>query len=898
MGITMSKIITSGFKPRKSLLAITIASAMTFAPTAVFAEDGVEEVERISVTGSRIKRVDMEGASPVTIIKSDDLIKAGFTTVGDALRDSNLNAFGSWGGGSNNSWSSQSTVQLKGASSEHTLILLDGQRLSKSPVLDGGAANLNVIPMAAVERIEILTDGASAIYGSDAIAGVINIIIKKDFEGVQFDIHHEESDLEGGAQDRVSFTGGMSSEKGNLVFSMEHYQQSGVLLSDRDYTGIVHLGGDKNDIQSYANISGTGRYLQQPSWQWDAPLGNGQDCSAYGADFKGPYVDSAYPGDTLCAYDYSNTAALIGKSKRDNTLIHYTYELSDNIDLTARAFWAKNETQDLSAAVPGSISVPQGLPERTLADGTVLNELGAGWNAAVGYRFDQAGQRIAEHHDSVFDYLFALEGSQESFDWNISANYSSYTNFTWGTGYLLDGAINDAVGSVNETTGEFEGWDPRDPNAVLPEGSTANYDKRKAYDSLNIIGGVSFEAFELPAGALGVYLGAAYMEEALDSKVDALAETGQIIGGSGGSGGKGERDITSAFFEMNIPVIDGLEVNLAGRYDDYSDFGSTFNPQASISYRPIDSLLLRASMGQGFRAPTLSNLYMGTSTGYLDTINYAKCEAEGEDIDSCEREESAPVQNGGNPTLKAEESESMSVGIVWDITDNFDLSIDYWQLDTENLIEQMDQDEILYTQAKLNEAGQGGSVGDIYAGSSVTFTGSGRIDTVVAPTNNIGMSEREGIDMNFSAQFESTFGDFGASVNVSKFLTYKDSFFDNGLLAISNDHAGTEDFPDLRVNMTLDWSMDSHTVTYFSAYTSSQISDVYADETKTNFYELDAYMTHNISYNYITPWNSNVSVGVNNFTDEEPVFYKNGEFNGSLYSPYGRAYYISFSQSF
>jgi iron complex outermembrane receptor protein len=205
-------------KYKKSLLAVMISSCCALT-SSVQAEGttNAEEVERIAITGSRIKRVDIEGASPITVIEAADLLKAGFTTIGDALRDSNLNAFGSWGGGSNNSWSSQSTVQLKGASSQHTLVLLDGKRLSKSPVLDGGASNLNIIPMAAVERVEILTDGASAIYGSDAIAGVINIIIKKDFEGIRFDLHTEHPSLDGGEQNRFSFTGGLSSEKGNLV---------------------------------------------------------------------------------------------------------------------------------------------------------------------------------------------------------------------------------------------------------------------------------------------------------------------------------------------------------------------------------------------------------------------------------------------------------------------------------------------------------------------------------------------------------------------------------------------------------------------------------------------------------------------------------------------------------
>jgi iron complex outermembrane receptor protein len=488
----MSNIIKSSFKSRKSLVATTIGSLLLLTPVTSFAADNAVnpdgEVERISVTGSRIKRIDLEGASPVTVIQSADLLKAGFTTVGDALRDSNLNAFGSWGGGSNNSWSSQSTVQLKGASSEHTLVLLDGQRLSKSPVLDGGAANLNVIPMAAVERIEILTDGASAIYGSDAIAGVINIIIKKNFDSVQVDLHKEQPDLDGGDQNRISFTAGLSFDKGNLVFSIEHYQQSGVMLNDRWYTRPVLLeGGNASEFQDYANLSPTGRVLRggaADNWVWSAPV---DDCTFYGGDFKGSLTDSDYPGDTLCGYDYTNAAALIGKSKRDNTLVHYTYDLSDSINLTARAFWAKNETQDISAPVPGSISIPQGLPERTLADGTVLKGLSADPDAGMSYRFDTAGQRIAEHHDSVYDYLFALEGSQENFDWNFSANYSNYTNFTWGTGYLLDGAIDSLVGSVDEDSGEFVGWDPRDPSQELPQGATANYDKRKAYDCSGIV---------------------------------------------------------------------------------------------------------------------------------------------------------------------------------------------------------------------------------------------------------------------------------------------------------------------------------------------------------------------------------------------------------------------------
>ena len=180
------------------------------------------EIERVEVTGSRLKRVDMEGATPVTTITADDMIAAGFNTVGDALRASNLNSFGSYGGSANNSWSSQATIQLKGAGIGHTLILLDGKRMAKSPVLGGNAANINTIPPAAVERVEILSDGASAVYGTDAVAGVVNVILKKDFEGLEFKARAERPEAEGGDSKNFSFSGGLDSDMGSLVFTVEH----------------------------------------------------------------------------------------------------------------------------------------------------------------------------------------------------------------------------------------------------------------------------------------------------------------------------------------------------------------------------------------------------------------------------------------------------------------------------------------------------------------------------------------------------------------------------------------------------------------------------------------------------------------------------------------------------
>ncbi|TKB54678.1 TonB-dependent receptor domain-containing protein [Ferrimonas aestuarii] len=900
---------------KRCQLATVIGAMMATAlPTAVFAEEAeAEEVERIEVTGSRIQRIDMEGASPVTVLNADELKDQGFATVGDALRSSNLNAFGSWGGGANNGWSSQATVRLKGASSNHTLTLLDGHRMAKSPVLDGGASNINTIPMAAVDRIEILTDGASAIYGTDAIAGVVNVILKKDFEGVMFEGRLEEPDRDGGGNSNsLSFTGGLSSDKGNLVFTIEHYEQDKIMMKDRWFANARVLpGGDPTVQQDWTNISGTGRVLQQGAaggWMWSHPFENEDLTCAdvYGDRFIGVLDDANYPGDTLCGYDYAQTAALSAGVKRNNTLIHYNYELTDNIELTARAYWAANETLDLSAPVPVSneFKIPQGLPAYTTAEGIELRELVADPDAGMSFRFDTAGNRRAEHYDNIFDYLLALNGTHGDITWDFAANYNRYTNHTWGTGYILTENLGDLVGYWDEEANEFVGWDPRDPNSEMPGGAAANFDKRRQASYLDISGGFSVPLFELPGGDVSMYLGAAYREEELDSKVDALAEAGKIKGGNGGSGGVGERDVKAAFFELMVPIIEDLELNVAGRYDDYSDFGSTFNPQVSIRYNVLDSLLVRASWGEGFRAPTLSDLYKGETESYGWVKNYVGCYENGEDISSCGQwESSVRSVTAGNKELQPEESESYNIGIVYEPLDNMSISIDYWKLETDGLIETIAADEIVKTQAILNqiadEAGQPRvGVDVIYPGASVELGGNGRLKNVTLVTANLGMSEREGTDVNFNYSQETAFGDFDLDINWSHYITYKDTYTSQGVQIVSDDWTGREDYPDDRINLTLSYTYGDHSLTYFANYIDEQKSwDLVSDDSD-EFYYVDSITYQNITYSWNMPWNNRLSLGVYNLGDEDPKFQKNGDYNGSLYDERGRTYWVSFQQTF
>ncbi|BAJ03795.1 TonB-dependent receptor [Shewanella violacea DSS12] len=894
------------FNKVAKLVSLACGGVVALSAPTYAAEKDEDTVERIEVTGSRLKRVDMEGASPVTTITAEDMATAGFATVGDALRSSSLNSFGSYGGTSNNSWSSQATIQLKGASASHTLTLLDGKRMAKSPVLGGGATNINTIPTAAVERIEILTDGASAIYGTDAIAGVINIILKKDFEGVEVKIRAEQPDADGGGDNHsASFTGGLSTDKGNLMFTIEHFKKSGIVMNERPYTAAHAIDGeDPSVFQSWIGISPTGRTVNtgpNGGWENHAPFTNaGLDCAdVYGDAFKGPLSDSDWAGESYCGYDYTTSAYLDVDQERTSTLLNYTYNISDDIELTARAYWASNVTTDVSAPIPGTIRFDEDMPAYTTAAGLDLRAVPEG--GSMKYRFDTAGNRVRETTDSIYDFLVGLDGTTDSFDWNASASYNRYDVFKWGTGYQLIGATTDLVGGWDDDTNSFEGWDPRDPNSEAPAGATANSDARLTSSALEIDGGLSFELFELAGGATGLYVGASYREEKLDSQVDALDEAGLIAGGSGGAGGSGERDVKAIFMEMAFPVLDNLEVNLAARYDEYSDFGGTFNPQVSVRYNVLEPLLIRASWGTGFRAPTLEDLNQSASVGVGTVTNYLKCYEDGMDIKGCQIENEIPISVNRNENLGPEESESYNIGMVWDITDNFNMSVDYWSLETEGLIGSILNDEIVRAQAELwkaaDEAGQPRpDISAIYPGTSVSQDGSGKLSSVTNIKQNIGLSERQGIDAKFASTFETEMGDFKLGLAWSHYLKYTDSSPEGGVQTISRNLSGTEYYPDDRVNFSANYLVGDHSLFYQADYIDHQSTDDENDNG--SYHQIDSIVYHTLSYSYTMPWNNIVSAGINNLTDEEPSFRANGTYDSDTYDIIGRTYWVSFSQTF
>ncbi|WP_281556275.1 TonB-dependent receptor [Thalassomonas sp. RHCl1] len=909
---------TKGFESnfKKSLVALALGSLLSTAPGVVLAEEVVvdaaaQQVERIEITGSRIKRVDTVGASPVTVFDSVHIEKLGFSTVAEVLQFSTFNAEGSGGNRANNTWSSQQTIELRGQSLFHTLVLLDGQPMAKSPILDGGASSINDLPLAAVERIEVLTDGASAVYGSDAIAGVVNIILKKDFDGIQVKGTTERAEISGGDRNTFSLVTGTRGERSSSIFVYEHDERSAIGLADIDYAKARVVDGDPGDINSWFGLSTSSRVIVDGSnYDWKSPQRDGQ-CDSFGKQYVGPLGDSAYPNDVICAYDYTQDAEYRPHTVRDNIMASFQYELTDELEFYVRGYWAHMNSTDVSAAA----SVRGVTFENDLPETDTLIAVNAG--DSLRYRFTEFGPRTAEYNNDVQDLSLSLTGDYEDFDWDFNYNFNRYTMRSFGSNYVQEGLVAGAIGVYNEeldqiidpnlsnvSQGEIvAGWDPRDANSAAPDYIKANFDRDLEMKQESISGGVGFETFELPGGSIGVYLGASYREVRLKNLVDAQSDAGNVVGGSGGSAGISERDIVAAFAEVGMPITDELELNIAARYDDYSDFGDTFNPQLSARYQVMDDLVVRASWGTGFRAPTLVDINQLSAVGYVDVKDYVACYNDGLDLlggDECNISRNVAVDTSGNKELTPEESTTWNVGFAYNITDDAYIKADYWSIELEELITEFDEHDVMWHSARLLAQGSSSTVADAFPGTGFERDAQGRLIGVNSTKVNLGDSKRRGMDIELGWKATTELGDFSAVVNwAHTFETVFSEINDQGVLEEGTDEAGDIGSPDDIVNLSLSWNMGDHTLSSYTVFYDKQVD---AFDSGDNPNSLPSWAMTNFTYRLDLAWNADISVKVLNAFDREVPLQKwEGDVTDSDYRLYpvrGRALSLSYSQSF
>ena len=919
-------------------LAAGMAGVMSISPA--YAQDPTDEVavqEKITVTGSRIKRADYECPLPVTVITREDIDASGEISVAEVLRTQTFNTFGSAKQRSGNTAGSVNMVSMRGLGPWYTLVLVNGRRMASAPTAAISVQNLSMIPMAAVERIEVLRDGASAVYGTDAMAGVINIILRNDYSGINLSYMIGRPTQSGGDEDSYSITGGVSGPKGNVTFGMDAQEQEIVYHRDRDFTsGGQSTYGFPSSYFGYLFTDDprnpTGRFLSVSDFadpRCPAAIGEDPDFP-WSVKTESPWSD----GD-VCRYEYTGVSAIEAENDTKSFFVDANYEITDRTSFFARGIFTSNEVFGRYAPSPAYLSMSQDAPQNptnpdnptnyrgdafggqsvdldTDGDGVPDTTVEGPFDLSVFYRNVPGGNRDTDWDDTLLDYVAGLRGTLDllgGMDWELAAQWSEQTSDARNSGQTMVPALQSAIDNAGfDIFGVFGPYG--DDEVAIAHTATATATRDARHRITGGDGQVNFDAFQLKNGAVPIALGFEYRDEDYSLELDELTASGSIGGGAGQAQDYGgARVVKSLFAEGVIPVLSNLEVNLAARHDDYNDFGTTTNPKVSVAYRPLDTMLLRASFGTGFLAPDMSLLYEPVSLTWGDWIDSYRCSQSDLDADQDGRAdiplEEVPdwhpcqvrsypdsVRFGGNRDLQPEESDNWTAGIVWSPTTDLSMIVDYYNIKIDEQIWGEDLQPLLDEELSLRQSGESGlTVG------RVTRLQSDRVQYVFQTYENIDSVETDGIDAEINYSFSvGRIGDFSAGLRWTRVLNYEKDYNDG---SGKQDWVGSVGFPEDRGQLTISWSLGDYTATVIGNYIADQ--DGYPPgEDLDDDGHMASFTTWDVQATYSTPWNGQVTLGARNVLDKDPPQYRfyGANYDITQHEIYGRVPYLRLEQDF
>ncbi|SFZ76752.1 TonB-dependent receptor [Chitinimonas taiwanensis] len=743
------------------------------------AADEVQKAEKIEITGSSIKRIAKEGALPVQVVTRDDIARTGATSTEQLLQ--NLTAVSTSGAiqgatGAGSSTYGLSSVSLRGLESDRTLVLVNGRRVAAFAGGGGATVNVNAIPLAAIERIEVLKDGASGVYGSDAIAGVVNFILTKNYQGLEIEGQTGQPTRSGGGDtNKVALVGGFGdiNENGfNITLSASYEKEKTLKAADREFAKsgnrfpyFVNGATGQGNIEGvFTESTGVGSAGTQHPTLWGTspgtgygnPLAGSNNCEAQQMFLAG----NTSKGGKYCAFDSAPFVGLIPDRELLNFSGNFTLKLTENAELFADALYSKSIVKQAYQANPiresfletDSLFAEQGVSNALLFRPTnpnyqiaadYLNSIGAG--ALVGQTLavtsrtlgfgGRANKDTAEQTRFVAgvrgliadqDYELAYSKNESKTDGVVTDGYFSQVKYVkiindannWNP-WAADGLGNDAL------------------KAALKEAAYTG-GTLKAKSSSDVVDGkLSGELFAFGDSSVMYAAGGQWRKEEYVTNPSPALETGDIAG-LGGSVPPVNRDrkVTAAFGEVIIPVTKQIEGGLAIRHDRYNDVGNSTNYKASLRWQPVPSFLARVSAGTGFRAPTLTDLWQPQSTGSSEQFDDPLTGLKDLQVTSL---------TGGNPKLKPEESQQWSLGVVFAPNGSFSAAVDLFSIQIDDIIATPSAQEVV----------SGFRAGNSAYLDKVTVTQTGDISGITQTIGNYGRAKVRGVDldMNYARNF-------------------------------------------------------------------------------------------------------------------------------------------------
>ena len=920
-------------------LALSLGAVIAAGSSAsVFAQDAsptgqaaaaskTKTLDTVVVTGSNIRRVDLETSNPVLVLDRAAIQASGKQTLGDLIQEIPAVAGAATNPRVNNGGGAgSSTVSLRGLGSQRTLILVNGKRVVNNDV--------NAIPASMVERIEVLKDGASATYGSDAIGGVVNFILRSDYQGAQISANVGTSDRADGDSSGYSATFGTSSDKGNIVAGIDYNKFDQISSANRDFS--------KHAFYLSSGVVSNQGSSRNPGGRLYFPAAVRAEKGCKSGTLSGPVSGITTDANYRCyhssdSYDYASQNLIQTPQERTNVFALANYNFSDNVQGYFDAFYNKTASNFAIAPLPFDAQVDgvtiSGQSYYNPYQGTEFSKAGKEFRT----RFTSLGQREGHYSTTTGQVVAGLKGSfgsDSSWQWNADIDYGHVSSPHSSQGYLNYADLRQALGpsfldpATNTVTCGVPGtpiagctpvniFNVKDPGTIA---QLKKYSAQPFYTSLYISKRAEASAngnlFALPAGEVSLAVGVDYDKEYQNNGVDYIATAGASPGGTCQVSQEacsaptlGGFNYKEAYFELFVPVladlplIKSLNVTVGARYSDYSSVGSTTNAKFAVEWRPFNDLMLRGTVAGLFRAPSVSDLYAGQSGNapqYNDPCNgytgghAAACANVPTDGSFGQADsQTTGVVSGSvlaGVKLKPEYGKSFDFGAVYDPSwlPGFSASVDLYRVTLNDNI------GTLSVQTALNSCyGSGASPFCQY----IHRTNSGDVSYINQPTLNLGTLNTKGVDASFKYKiphfdvFGQNYGDLSTSLD-STYLIRFDNDTAPGNAGDVVEHLaghynnGYGNYARFRGLGSLTWNNGPWSANWRTQYIGavtvgspdvtqgSQIDAAIPGSTK----RFGPQIYHNVSLGYnIAAYKTRVDFGVNNLFDlQPPNFYQNG----------------------
>lgn len=876
MNATTSPAAKIGKSALCSALLLTFSTQAQQAPAATADAAAEKKIEKIEVTGSRLKGVDMEGANPLQVFTAEELINKGYDNVASFLRDlpqaASAGTFTENGnvGGSDGTPPGAAGVSLRGLGSSSTLVLVNGRRVAVDSFSNGfdSFVNVNAIPMAAIERIDVLTDGAASVYGSDAIAGVINFILKKDYEGQEISAMYGDDTADSDfTRQNFTYTGGFATENSNTTLVLDYFKRDALMNSDRPID-VTFLSSTRVTID--------------------------------GKDYAEPWCGSATSnGGTRCQYDYVMERAIQPDSKNLGATLNHIYRLGGDNELFVEAMVQQNSGHSYDSAgsfdlrVPGTLSsVPQWARDIDAKNGSA---------STIRIRSRYPEVRMQQYDSNSYRLLAGLRGettlfgSSDSWRWETAATIGKSDNEVLHT----SGYFNLDRMAAATASGQFNPFNlGRDTKPEVLAGLRELAPRVGESDVKSWDFNLSGQLGELPAGPISAVFGGEWRSEDIFDRPALVAQQG-LVSTLGASDAAADRTQYAGYAEFNLPLTEQLDAITALRYDHYSDFGGDTNPKISLRYKATDDVILRASWSTGFRAPSLSELGAGTSLGsnYIDCGSgkpyNGLCGSFGAQAGELEFDQ----ETLGNRGLDAESSEAWNAGLSWNLTDDFNITLDYWRYEHTDIV---DVDANTTLKACLagtaptvtSEAALNGAFGCVKdAGGDLVFLRTGFF--------NVGAQETDGIDAKIKYGIDSSAGRFNLTLAGTRTLSYERQLTaDDPAEDLLGKLSGASEIarPEFVGDAAVDWELQDWNASLSAHYISSLGDGDFKFDNET----VKSWLTLNASIGYNITDKQDIQFAVRNLTDKEPP-YASSPTNGyasSIHDWLGRNWMLRYTVKF